>query len=50
MGVRITMICVGPQSKDDFELRMNYAMNLWFLHAPRVPLVPPPCPPPPPQL
>ena len=37
------MICVGPQAKDDFELRMNYAMKLWFLHTP--PVSPPVSPP-----
>ena len=27
-------VMVGPQAKGDFELRMNYALNLWFLHSP----------------
>jgi len=30
----ILMMLVGPQAKGDFELRMNYAMKLWFLHSP----------------
>ena len=35
-GVRlvILMMLVGPQAKGDFELRMNYAMKLLFLHSP----------------
>eukprot|EP00985_Skeletonema_marinoi_P018434 scaffold10304_cov79-Skeletonema_marinoi.AAC.1 len=25
------MMLVSPQAKDDFELRMNYAMKLWCM-------------------
>ena len=30
------MMLVGPQAKGDFELRMNYAMKLLFLHSPKI--------------
>ena len=29
----ILMMFVSPQAKDDFGLRMNYAMKLRFLHS-----------------
>ena len=34
-GVRLLIRCFcDPQAKGDFELRMNYALNYMFLHAP----------------
>jgi hypothetical protein len=35
-GVRlvILMMIVGPQAKGDFDLRMNYAMNIFVLFIP----------------